>query len=416
MKAVIPNLITPIVRNDGIAAQTMRAWMESVTGFETFFAKRIRVINSLSDFKNQTETAIILDAGYTYVIGDIIETAKGFYATGGFSMTAFSGAHNTLTYTGAGVMFTLDNSVAAVYDIGISCPNGTLINATGVGISIFERSSFFAIKNIGAITGVGFSNLNWSNCTFYLITGTGLVVVDDVQVLSMNRIFWNSTSNTHVAIDITAATITTMELRDFEPLGVSGSIAIKGLPNSVNIAPNDIASIESCNFANSAMTPLSGIQVSDFRFEFSDNGGIQDTISDALIYFNGNVSNTIFSAINTPVKIVATWITERLSKFNHAINGSPESLSERPAVFPVDVVVYAKATTGAAQNVTLYLALNGAIIAGTASTGIVKNTERTRFVIPWQILLNEGDTVSVFLENNTGTTAVLCEQGVLRIR
>lgn len=31
MKAVIPNVITPIVRNDGIAAQTMRAWMESVT-------------------------------------------------------------------------------------------------------------------------------------------------------------------------------------------------------------------------------------------------------------------------------------------------------------------------------------------------------------------------------------------------
>lgn len=30
MKAVIPNLITPIVRNDGIAAQTMRAWMESI--------------------------------------------------------------------------------------------------------------------------------------------------------------------------------------------------------------------------------------------------------------------------------------------------------------------------------------------------------------------------------------------------
>lgn len=31
MKTVIPNIITPIVRNDGIAAQTMRAWMESVT-------------------------------------------------------------------------------------------------------------------------------------------------------------------------------------------------------------------------------------------------------------------------------------------------------------------------------------------------------------------------------------------------
>jgi len=30
MKAVIPNIITPIVRNDGIAAQTMRAWMEGV--------------------------------------------------------------------------------------------------------------------------------------------------------------------------------------------------------------------------------------------------------------------------------------------------------------------------------------------------------------------------------------------------
>lgn len=416
MKPVIPHKINPLVRNDGLADQTMRAWMEGVTGFYNFFARRIIVINKLDDFKVQTETMITIESGYVYVIGDDITTDKGFVATGGFSMTAFSGAYNSLTYTGTGTMFTLTDSVAIIYDIGISCPNGTLIDSTGTGISIFERSGFFAVKNIGELNGTGFSNINWSNCTFYLITGDGLVLNGDIFVMSMTRVFWNTTSATHIAIDFSNALITTMELRDFEPLGISGSVALKGLPNSQNIVAGNIASIESSNFNNSDMAALDGVTVSDVRFEFSDCGGLQDTISDAIIYFRNNATNTTFSGVNTPAKVVATWSVERLSKFSHPINGRLVSLNERPAVFPVDLTLYVKATTGTSVNVTVHLYINGVVSAVATAYGTANNVSSTRLSLPWQLELEETEYIEVWIENNTNGNAILVVDGTLRIR
>lgn len=414
MRPVLPHKINPIVRNDGISEQTMRAWMEGVTNFYSFFARRIIVINKIDDFDTQTETTITLKSGYTYVIGDEITTSKGFVATGGFSMTAFSGAVNTLTYTGNGVMFTLTDCVANVFALGLSFPNGTLMNFTGTGISIFETCGFFNGKNIGEINGEGFANINWSNCTFYLITGDGLALNDDIFVMSMTRVFWNSTSATHIAIDMTNALITTMELRDFEPLGVSGSIAIKGLTDSQNIVAGNIASIESSNFQNSAMTPLDGIAVSDVRFEFSDCGGLQDTISDALIYFRNNVTNTTFSAVNTPTKVVATWVTERLSKFSHS-TGTVVSLGERQAVFPIDLTLYVRATTGTSVLVVAHIYVNGASISYSEQIS-VSNLIPSRVIIPWQVLLNEGDEIEIWIENKTNANAILVQGGTLRLR
>lgn len=137
---------------------------------------------------------------------------------------------------------------------------------------------------------------------------------------------------------------------------------------------------------------------------------------DALIHFNSNATSTAFTAVNTAVEVNAIWISDILNHFTHDVNGRVKSVTNKTLIVPVDVVVYAKAISGASKDVSLYLAKNGVKIATTRTQGTVKNTERARFVIPWQISLSKDDYLSVMIENNTDAVSVICEQGILRIR
>lgn len=137
---------------------------------------------------------------------------------------------------------------------------------------------------------------------------------------------------------------------------------------------------------------------------------------DALIHFNSNTSHTVFPAVNTAVEVNAVWVSDIINHFSHDVNGQVKSLTNRTITVPVDVTIYAKATSGASKEVSIYIAKNGVKIAATKTHGIVKNTERAMFIIPWQISLIKNDYISVMIENNTDSVDVICEQGIIRIR
>jgi hypothetical protein len=317
-------------------------------------------------------------------------------------------------------MFTSVNASWAINQLGFECPNGTLIDFSGAGISVVQDSSIYAVKHLGSFTGTGtnFTNFNWSNVLIASITGQGFVFNNDIRILSATKVFTVATSVTHKLFDISNAVVSGGEFRDIEPSGPSGSSFLYALANSANISANNILTIESCGLGASAMAPLAGgITISDIRVEASDNGGLEDTISDALIYFNGNATNTTFSAVNTPTLInSSTWATERLSKFSTNGSGKLTSLSEKRITFPTDDVFYVQATTGTPVTVSVYLALTGTILPSTKVTAQISNVSPSRFVIPWQLNLNVNDYTQAYIENNTNSTAVLVTNGIRRIR
>jgi len=148
----------------------------------------------------------------------------------------------------------------------------------------------------------------------------------------------------------------------------------------------------------------------------SVTGLFQDLESFAMLYFSGNATNTAFSGVDVPVPVNATWVADAGINFEISASGDTQYLSGSTRYFSVDAVVHAMATSGSHQTVTLHIALNGVAISGASSSGVVRNTEQTRFVIPWQLSLKKGDVISLLLANNTSTNAVLCDQGILRIR
>lgn len=417
MRPLLPHKLAQVIRKDGLASQEMRAWMEGVQ--EHYVPNNHIDITKEADFPVQDATTITLKAGYNYHILKPVVTAKRFIVEDGVFMTANNTFALALTYTGTGTMFTAVNARWDIRFMGLSCPNGKLIDCTGFGITIFQDCAIFAVKDLGTLTGTGtnFTNFNWNNVLIVSVTGQGFVFNNDIEILSATKIFCISSSASFRMIDISNAVVTSGELRDIEPRGVTGSVFLYALANSANIKYRNILTIESCGLGESDMAPLGGgITVSDVRVEASDNGGLKDTIADALIYFRNNAVNTTFSAVNAPTKIVATWVVSRLSKFAHSPNGRLVSLSEKEIVFPLDVTLYAKATTGTPVDITVYLYINGAIDPVASASGSINNTTDTRLVIPWQPEFDEADYVEFWAENNTNSTAVLFVGGTARIR
>jgi hypothetical protein len=196
--------------------------------------------------------------------------------------------------------------------------------------------------------------------------------------------------------------------------GPSGAIAMKGAAASANITTSNLATVTHSEFSG-GLTPLSGIANDDIRWDFDGNSGIADTLSDSLLGFNGNVTETVIAVINTPVLVNATWVLESTSKFTNTTGGRSTYDGERNIRLPVDVSVGVVAAGGGANDITIYLALNGSVISNTGRTIAVSGSSPLTLSIPWQLMLSENDYLEVHIENNTGTTNLIVEYATLRI-
>lgn len=393
-----------------------------LTTIETLQVKpnNLVFINQESDFPTQDATTITLEQNTAYLIGDSVSTAKRFIVEDGVTLTSPTPFGLTLQYTGSGVMFTSVNANWAIYDLRFDCPNGTLFDYTGSGIHLLERSVCNSCVNVGTFTAVGATSVNWVNVNFSLITGNGQVFVGDFFVLSITKMFRNSTSASYIGYDITSATFQTVELRDVEMFGVTGGISLKGSSGSTNIVANSIATVESCNLSGGDLTSLSGITPEDVRWDFQRCSKIADTLEDALIYFNDNVTETTITATSSngsnAVPINAVWQMGRLSKFTADSTGLVTYIGERPITVPVDMVINVIGTVGASRDINIYLCKNDITVPETKRGDFVTNTRSKQLYAPWQMTFEQGDTIRIKIENEDGTDNLICQQGMIRIR
>ncbi len=99
---------------------------------------------------------------------------------------------------------------------------------------------------------------------------------------------------------------------------------------------------------------------------------LQDLETDAIygeMYFQGNDIETTISVAGTPVKIDATYIAGSLQEFTHS-NGAltyTGTVTRPVKVTVVDTTTY----TGFTGNVSIYVALNGAVIMKSKQTDFI---------------------------------------------
>lgn len=378
------------------------------------------VINDVSDFPNQTATTIILETGNTYVIGTPITTSKRFIVQTGVDITGGCFSDLTLTYTGTGDMFTTVDAAWSLTFITYACPNGRIFNCTGAGVTLVEATSCVDCKDIGLFTGTGFSSANFSNSNFLSVSGQGFQFTGTFFVYSITKVYMNGLSPTYVSMDLSNALFYNIEIQNVESYGVSGGISLKGTTGSANLLADRVATVKDATLNGGGITPLSIITPSDIRWHFEGNAGIPDTLEDALLYFNGNVTPTAITATSNngsnAVTVNAVWTLDRISKFTATSGGVVTYRGEREITVPLDISVNILGTTGGAQDVTIYLFKNNVVIPATARRDEINNSRSKVFHIPWQITLQKNDTLHVRVENNTSTSNVIVTQGIMRLR
>ncbi len=196
----------------------------------------------------------------------------------------------------------------------------------------------------------------------------------------------------------------------------AGAVGITGLVDSGNISTDNLAAVVGGEFTG-GLTPITNIAISDIRWDFQSNAGISDSISDALLAFDGNALQTDIEEIDTPVKINAVWVCERESRFTCTTDGRATFIAERNDFFPVDISIGLISVGGTPIDSTTYLAKNGSVIANSGRSLAISGADPRTISIPWQVEMSKDDYLEVFVENNTnGTNDIIAESAILRVR
>ena len=371
-----------------------------------------------SDFPTQTATTITLESQTVYVITAAFTTAKNFIVEDGVAWTSFNVFGPLVTYSGSGSMFSGTDAAFTLSDARINCPSAEAFTFTDTVVNVkafkFENAQIVSCNKVGTFTGM--INAEFLNSAA-LSTNDGVTYAGTSLVAAtIDRMFFVSTSASFIGVDLGVATIQNIEFNNMIMQAPASAIGISGAASSANVVADFLAMVSNCSFSG-GMTDLSGISTDDFRWRFTNNSPTSDTIEDALLSFNGNTTETVISASNTPVIVNATWVIVRQSIFTCTTGGRATSDSERDlSGAPIDVAVGIISAGGGAIDVTVYLAKNGSVITASATSISISGSNQAFVSIPWQDSISEDDFYEVFVENNTNTTNIIVESAKLRLR
>ena len=374
-------------------------------------------VNSESDFPAPSGGVITLAANTTYILGANITTSNRFVAADNSKIMGMSFFAPRLTYTGSGDMFTGVDVNFEIGPIAITAASAQLFN--------FSETGSGGLKLFQADTVVVSQCAKWgtyNNLQSVLIVnsscpnaGDGISLLGTASVvISVRQFALISTSVTFTGIDFDAAVFDTVELRDLLFIAPSGAIGLSGLANNANISSGFIATVEGGTF-NGGMTPLNGITTDDFRWRFSANQGIADTMPGAMLAVVGNATATTIAATNTPVKVNATFTTVEQSHFTADSTGRITYNGERPLTIDVDAVLSMAPSSGTNQTMRAFIAVNGSVINNSRKAVFADSGAYVNNTLIWRIDIMTGDYFEVWVTNQSTVTDVIVQDMTLRV-
>ena len=407
--------------NDG-TGDTWRDAFVKVNANETELFDRgvpadIIIINSLADFPDPVGQVITLLPEVQYIIGTDVNIGDNRLVMA--QNTVLSGIDSiavAFTYTGSGDMFTITNTRNRISRLSISCVNGRVINfsdnldnflrITDCSIACATFGLFNSTGTRGSsarFTNVSPSSMTSGGCTltgnwntWLYETGAGAVTVGEFFD------FGTATFDA-IVIDLILANLS------------SGTSLIKGAASSANINTGGSA-IVTRTLISGAGTALDTVTTDDVRWIFSGNDDIKDTNPDGLLSLNGNATETTITTQDVPVLTAGTWVVESTSFFTGTTAGRLTYVGEKDLAVPVDIVATVISASGTNKDITVYLALNGSVIANSGKTNRVGATDPASVTALWQLTVSTNDYLEAWVENNTDTINLVVSDAVLRIR
>ncbi len=376
------------------------------------------VINSESGFPVQDATTITLEAGINYLLGADVISAKRFVYESGALFTANNQFGPTWTYTGSGNMFTGSDSNFTLSNITLKCASANFIDHTdsvgGTDVIVLDLVRIISCLKFGTIRDSQAVRINTS---FSISSTDGLTITGSTNNnLVVRQFALFSSSASFVGIDLGSA-IVNVEIQDLLFSAPAGAFGVSGLASSGNIPVGALAALTGCQFFGGMTgTGLENITSNDIRWSFRDNNTISDTNPDSLLSLVGNTTDTTISTQGVAVKVAGTFVVVRQSHFTGDTAGKSIYNGERNLAAPVDIQVTVEPATGNNKDISVYLAVDGVVIAATKRTTRADNNNPKSISIPWQIDFVTSKFIEIWVANETDTIDITVIDASLRVR
>lgn len=384
---------------------------QTATGSASLSTKRI-TINDLSHFPLPAGGEITLEPDTLYLIGNDIDLGiNKIILSDGTVIKGLDERVITLTYSGILTMFTAVNVGFRIEKLAISCPSGTFFNGSDSGSKVFCYNNLDVIDCdvLGFIDGCRFFDIH--HCDFKSITD-GFAFSNSIGEFHIHNSTIDLTAG--VGLDFGIAVFDTIDVDDCSFTLAAGSIGASGLVFSGNINAGGLGKFRFTSFTGLG-AKLVGINSADALWNFVGNDDIADSRPDGLLSFIDNTTETVITTISVGVLVAGTWNVIRTSQFTGSAVGRLTYNGGRPAIVPITASTAVTVVSGINQELHLHLALNGSIIEQSKVQVNVDSTDIKNQTNIWQLIIDPGDFIELFVSNESTTNNVIVSDAKLRI-
>lgn len=371
--------------------------------------KIINNLRNLEDIAPVSNGRYVLSANTVYDFSALNGVTLPYafdVSAGGVVIKADTALYAMLFYFGTDSLFLGAN--LDIRNITIFAPSAEIFNLTKTGSADYFLANTILIAAAAKYGTLDVNDFNIINC------GS----IDVADGFTLNGSEWNttradglnlqSTSPTFVGFDITGAVLSDPKFDSVVVNAPAGAVGLKSNGNS------DIQAGELCSWANGnfsgGVTPLDGgVTVADTRFDFSSNGGLEDSIIAANPYLTTSTTVAI-AATNTFVKINqnnwSSTVSERLSV---SVDGDVENISEQPIRIDFTGFVTMEKVGGGSDYVVARLVLNDdpADASSVITENGTENNQPTSVPLVGIFTLQPGDSVSIWVANTDSTSDIV---------
>lgn len=377
------------------AAQGLKADTALQPGDVSPSPDNLIVVNSLADLPSLSSGSYNLAGNTTYLIAAPINIGTNrLTMASGTKIIGLSPYISVITYTGTSIAINgSDANVLLSSFAVIGSGSGTMFSADNTDqtksfyIDGVHTSGFATFAYVDKAVDISISNCNITMAS----VGQPLINIEgDVGYLSVQN------NVTNGAFILTGATA------EIESLTAIGNCSLSYNDNNITIT-------ETALFIGNHILQLLNVTAGTPHYQFSSNGGVQDTLYSAVYGFSGNSSATTISTQNDWVKLEITTTAHSLNRFEHT---NPNEL-EYIGIIPRDmrILVSARLETGS-NNVTYELGVfkNDVLVSDAVDVIDCRNMNiLENSIINSYISFNPEDVIDIRIRNTTGTENVTVE-------
>lgn len=373
-------------------------------------------VSTAADFPDQDSGTITLRSTCIYILTANVTTSKRFIVEDGALITGRNLDSYSLTYTGAGDMFTGVDVNFSVRDLTLDCPSAQVFNFSE---TVGGQKRFICdTVLISGSTKVGtFEDLNLVEFLNSQTNGDdGITLLGTAGItFSIGRLAMLTDSATFIGVDFGTSSFTVLEIDNLIVVGVPGGVGISGLVNSGNLPVGRRGMVTGSEFIG--VTPLQNIQINDIRWEFTGNSPIGNSRNAADVFLTGGAEtitiNTsgVFEEIGIPSSGGVSWDSEIQDRFTVGTDGVITYIGEVDINVQITGTATVEKVGGGQDELEVRLAKNW--LPGESglekSRAITQNSQPTSVPLTALIPLTNGDNIRVIFANNDATTNVIAQ-------